>query len=1668
MKITLDTILSLYSDGTQVWVQDEINGWLGAEVTGINQTSTQIEIMVLTDRAQTMTFSTPLDTPSTDTLPPLKNPPMLEGIEDLTNLSHLHEPAVLHNIKTRYFRHSIYTYSGIVLIAMNPFQKVQLYSQDLVRAYSGKRRGELEPHLFAVAEDAFRGMLRDKKNQSIIVSGESGAGKTVSAKYIMRYFATAETDDFSANEIRQLDANTVSEVEQQVLATNPIMESFGNAKTTRNDNSSRFGKYIELLFDEKACIVGARIRTYLLERSRVAYQPESERNYHIFYQLCAGAPAAEKKELGLQSHSQFFYLNQGGGTGTVAGVDDAAEFEMTQRALSTVGVSVNVQWQLFRVLAAILHLGNIQITETRSKEASVSIEDASLQKTCELLGIDLNAFHQALLKKTLITRGESIVTPLNAVQSITVRDSIAKFIYAGLFEWLMLQINQSLCPVRSYTNFIGVLDIYGFEHFKKNSFEQFCINYANEKLQQEFNQHVFKLEQELYVKEKIPWSFIEFNDNQPCIQLIEGKLGILALLDEDSRMPSGSDKGLIDKLYANFDKKHAFFMKPRFSNTSFVVKHFAYDVEYDVEGFLDKNRDTVPDEVIQMFANSMFDFLPRIVEAQLSPETVNASQANGISNNRKPVKQTLGSVFKQSLVQLMDTIHGTNVSYIRCVKSNSEKKPFHFEPQMVLNQLRACGVLETIRISTQGYPGRWTFEEFAHRYYFLVPSKLWNDFKDINKFCKRILEKTIPDPDKYQIGATKIFFRSGQLAYLEKLRSETLDQRVILFQKNLRRRRAREYYLTLKKSTLIIQAWVRGHLARKKTKELRQRLAATKIQSFFRMFVCRKQYLHTRDSILKIQCAWRCYKARQEYISLKKEASALKIQTWYRSRTMVKKYQRQYQLVVLLQSCTRRWLSKRLLKQLKVEARSISHIKEISYRMESKVVELTQNLDSQEKLVKQQLETIKQLEQQVKSYKDKYDQVNSTLSKTQVKLEEVAPNTREIEQLQLVNRGLTSQLNAANDVLKSKDAEIQVLQDSVAKLKEENAKLKAIPETPASLITPTLSLPPSLLSHRPSTSGTSKSGAANISTTNTILTPLSTSSTTQPPLSSQAAPFTSLNSSMVSSPSTRWRTPSILSPQDKLIHEATQIHALQQQILELQKQLQAEKEKKVMFHHTRSPSVETVPSDIVVRQMSFISPPAAQMTSKPTTSKAVIKSLRRHSSVEIWSQSDKENFVKSMRNDLPTSIVTANLKQGTSSTSILSASSGHSTSSSPRSEEEEIMEQEHLFSLLQDPKLESEVMEGLIRNLVIPRSSVQECSRRQIVFPAHVIGLYCMKLWQHGLSANMSALLSGTIRTIEERVHVAKYEDETVLYWLSNGLELAHIVCASTGGGTHPATLRRTSIFMEGERILNKSRTDFEDMYRQIYFQWFRRVKRRITEFVIPAIIEHQALPGFVSNETSTFLNRLTVRNVVCSIEMLVDHLDTLYKAMRYYYTDEGILRSTFTELFHSFSVHAFNHLILRKNFASWKRGMQIQYNVSRLMEWCSQHYLNEAGIHLERMMQAAKLLQFNRAKPSNFDMYIEDLFDICFLLSPTQISKFMSNSVSEYDAPVSSEMLTLISARSLNQDKEDPLLLETTKDTDTSWYSHPPIKKIGGIEKFLPRDLEMELPRIVLLFKFA
>ncbi|XP_053127781.1 unconventional myosin-Vc isoform X2 [Hemicordylus capensis] len=968
-------LVELYTQYNRVWIPDPEEVWRSAEIITNYKIGNHILHLQLEDGTE---LNYPVD-PSA--LPPLRNPDILVGENDLTALSYLHEPAVLHNLKVRFVESKlIYTYSGIILVAMNPYKQLPIYGDAIIHAYSGQNMGDMDPHIFAVAEEAYKQMARNNKNQSVIVSGESGAGKTVSARYAMRYFATVSRSSSNA------------QVEDKVLASNPITEAVGNAKTTRNDNSSRFGKYMEISFDKRYQIIGANMRTYLLEKSRVVFQSENERNYHIFYQLCASALRPEFKHLKLGTAEEFNYTNMGGNT-VIEGVSDKDNMLETQKTFTLLGLKEDFQMDVFKILAAILHLGNVQIVAVGDERSSVSLDDKHLNIFCELLDLESDNMARWLCHRKIITTSETVVKPMTKSQALNARDALAKKIYSHLFDFIVERINKALqFPGKQHT-FIGVLDIYGFETFDVNSFEQFCINYANEKLQQQFNLHVFKLEQEEYMKENIPWTLIDFYDNQPVIDLIEAKMGILELLDEECLLPQGTDENWLQKLYNNFITKNPLFEKPRMSNSSFIIQHFADKVEYKSEGFMEKNRDTVYEVLIEILKNSKFQLCANFFQDRpipISPFSSAIKVKSAKTVIKPPNKQfrtTVGDKFRSSLYLLMDTLNATTPHYVRCIKPNDQKLAFEFDSKRVVQQLRACGVLETIRISSQSYPSRWTYIEFYSRYSILM-SQHELSLNDKKQICKIVLQRLIQDPSQYQFGRTKIFFRAGQVAYLEKLRSDKLRQACIMIQKHTRGWLQRKKFLCIKQAAVTIQQYFRGQRSVRRAitaTALKEAWAAIVIQKYCRGYLVRRLCLLIRVAALTIQAFTRGFLARKKYRKMLEEHKALILQKYARAWLARRRFQSIRRFVLNIQLSYRvQRLQKRLEDQNKENHVLLEKLTTLASNHSSDV-ETIQKLQ----LDLEKLATEKKIsEEKEKKYKDDYQQRMSKLENRSSELQE--------------------------------------------------------------------------------------------------------------------------------------------------------------------------------------------------------------------------------------------------------------------------------------------------------------------------------------------------------------------------------------------------------------------------------------------------------------------------------------------------------------------------------------------------------------------------------------------------------------------------------------------------------------------------------------------------------
>ena len=587
------------------------------------------------------------------------HPTSVQGVEDMISLGDLHEAGILRNLLIRYNENLIYTYTGSILVAVNPYQILPIYTAEQIKLYKEKKIGELPPHIFAIGDNCYSLMKRQRQNQCVVISGESGAGKTESTKLILQYLAAI--------------SGKHSWIEQQILEANPILEAFGNAKTIRNDNSSRFGKYIDIHFNKSGTIEGARIEQYLLEKSRIVHQNKDERNYHIFYCMLAGLSKEHRGKLDLKDATHYKYLT-GGGSVVCDGRDDAAEFADIRSAMKVLMFTDQEIWDILKVLAALLHMGNIKYKGKviDNLDATDIPDKTNVERVAAILGANTKALTDALTSKTIFAHGESVVSTLNTNQSKDVRDAFAKGIYGRLFVYIVRKINTAIFnPTVSAAdrNSIGVLDIFGFENFDTNSFEQFCINFANENLQQFFVQHIFKLEQEEYNLEAINWHHIEFVDNQEALDLIAVRpLNLMSLIDEESKFPKGSDQTMLNKLHRGHSINRNY-LKPKSDyNTSFGLNHFAGVVFYDTRGFLEKNRDTFSADLLQLIHVSKNRFLQNIFSEDL----------NMGSETRKRTP-TLSSQFKKSLESLMNTLGQCNPFFVRCIKPNEFKKPMMFD-----------------------------------------------------------------------------------------------------------------------------------------------------------------------------------------------------------------------------------------------------------------------------------------------------------------------------------------------------------------------------------------------------------------------------------------------------------------------------------------------------------------------------------------------------------------------------------------------------------------------------------------------------------------------------------------------------------------------------------------------------------------------------------------------------------------------------------------------------------------------------------------------------------------------------------------------------------------------------------------------------------------------------
>ncbi|XP_053860693.1 unconventional myosin-Ia isoform X1 [Vidua macroura] len=785
-----------------------------------------------------------------------------EAVADLVLLDPLTEESLVQTLQERFRRRDIYTYIGNVVISVNPYQSLPIYTPEKVEEYRNCSFFAVKPHIYAIADDAYRSLRDRDRDQCILITGESGAGKTEASKLVMSYVAAVSSK-----------GEEVDKVKEQLLQSNPVLEAFGNAKTVRNDNSSRFGKYMDIEFDFKGEPLGGVISNYLLEKSRIVRHVKGERNFHIFYQLLAGASPQLLQQLKLrQDCGHYGYLNREGSN--LPGMDDAANFHTMQDAMRIIGFSPAEVTELLQVTAVVLKLGNVQLSssfQASGMEACSITEPQELREICELIGLDPGTLERALCSRTVKARDETVLTTLTVPQGYYGRDALAKNIYSRLFNWVVNRINASI-QVKSdkQRKVMGVLDIYGFEIFQDNGFEQFIINYCNEKLQQIFILMTLKEEQEEYIREGIQWTPVEFFDNSIICNLIENSTtGILAMLDEECLRPGVvNEDTFLTKLnqllatHKHYESKETQNAR-RVTDSSlpprcFRIHHYAGKVTYNVTGFIEKNNDLLFRDLSQAMWAARHALL-RSLFPEGDPQKVSLK-----------LPPTAGFQFKSSVAMLMKNLYSKNPNYIRCIKPNDTKSAMVFTPELVLAQVRYLGLMENVRVRRAGYAFRQLYGPFLQRYKMLNP-RTWPRWDGGDREGTEVLLADLAFPaEELAFGHTKIFIRSPRTLFdLERRRQERVAQLATLIQKTFRGWRCRTQYQLMRKSQILISAWFRGHRQKNRYKQMKR--SALILQAYARGWKSRrllrelKSQCRRHAAATTIAAHWRGYQARRTY-----------------------------------------------------------------------------------------------------------------------------------------------------------------------------------------------------------------------------------------------------------------------------------------------------------------------------------------------------------------------------------------------------------------------------------------------------------------------------------------------------------------------------------------------------------------------------------------------------------------------------------------------------------------------------------------------------------------------------------------------------------------------------------------------------------------------------------
>nr|XP_040134480.1 myosin-9 isoform X1 [Ictidomys tridecemlineatus] len=964
------------------------------------------------------------------------NPPKFSKVEDMAELTCLNEASVLHNLKERYYSGLIYTYSGLFCVVINPYKNLPIYSEEIVEMYKGKKRHEMPPHIYAITDTAYRSMMQDREDQSILCTGESGAGKTENTKKVIQYLAHVASSHKSKKD--------QGELERQLLQANPILEAFGNAKTVKNDNSSRFGKFIRINFDVNGYIVGANIETYLLEKSRAIRQAKEERTFHIFYYLLSGAGEHLKTDLLLEPYNKYRFLSNG--HVTIPGQQDKDMFQETMEAMRIMGIPEDEQMGLLRVISGVLQLGNIVFKKERNTDQASMPDNTAAQKVSHLLGINVTDFTRGILTPRIKVGRDYVQKAQTKEQADFAIEALAKATYERMFRWLVLRINKALDKTkRQGASFIGILDIAGFEIFDLNSFEQLCINYTNEKLQQLFNHTMFILEQEEYQREGIEWNFIDFGlDLQPCIDLIEkpaGPPGILALLDEECWFPKATDKSFVEKVVQE-QGTHPKFQKPKQlkDKADFCIIHYAGKVDYKADEWLMKNMDPLNDNIATLLHQSSDKFVSELWKDEMQrtqrayfyhrfpilhlesvDRIIGLDQVAGMSETalpgafktRKGMFRTVGQLYKEQLAKLMATLRNTNPNFVRCIIPNHEKKAGKLDPHLVLDQLRCNGVLEGIRICRQGFPNRVVFQEFRQRYEILTPNSIPKGFMDGKQACVLMIKALELDSNLYRIGQSKVFFRAGVLAHLEEERDLKITDVIIGFQACCRGYLARKAFAKRQQQLTAMKVLQRNCAAYLKLRNWQWWRLFTKVKPLLQVSRQEEEMMAKEEELVKV---------REKQLAAENRLTEMET---LQSQLMAEKLQLQEQLQAETELCAEAEELRARLTAKKQELEEICH--DLEARVEEEE-ERCQHLQAEKKKMQQ---NIQELEEQL-------EEEESARQKLQLEKVTTEAKLKKLEEDQIIMEDQNCKLAKEKKLLEDRIAEF------TTNLMEEEEKSKSL------------------------------------------------------------------------------------------------------------------------------------------------------------------------------------------------------------------------------------------------------------------------------------------------------------------------------------------------------------------------------------------------------------------------------------------------------------------------------------------------------------------------------------------------------------------------------------------------------------------------------------------------